>query len=88
MLEWDINKFKKMFPNLFGELEGCKLPTILDHLEICENEKQAVEIIDYFQERGEITPEYAFFLKSNIDKLKFLFKTRKRGDYTRRGLID
>lgn len=77
-----------MFPNLFNELEGDKIPTILDHLEICEDEREALEIIEYFERRKEITPEYASFLKANIDKLRFLFKTRKRGDYTRRGLID
>ena len=88
MLEWRKEKFRRMFPNLFNELEGDKIPTILDHLEICEDEKEALEIIEYFERREEITPEYASFLKANIDKLKFLFKTRKRGDYTRRGLVD
>lgn len=88
MLEWNKEKFRRMFPNLFNELEGDRIPTILDHLEICENENEALEIIDYFERRKEITPEYASFLRVNLNKLKHLFKTRKRGDYTRRGLID
>lgn len=73
---------------MFNELEGDKIPTILDHLEICENEKEALEIIDYFEKKKEITPEYASFLRANLNQLRFLFKTRKRGDYTRRGLVD
>lgn len=88
MLEWRKEKFRRMFPNLFNELEGDKIPTILDHLEICENEKEALEIIDYFEKKKEITPEYASFLRANLNQLRFLFKTRKRGDYTRRGLVD
>ncbi len=88
MLEWDKEKFRRMFPNLYHELEGTRIPTVLDHLEICQNEEEAIEVIEFFERRGEITPEYASFLKKNIKQLSFLFGTRKRGDYTRRGLID
>jgi len=76
-----------MFPNLFHELEGAKLPTVLDHLEVCKNEKEALEIIDYFERIGEITPQYASFLRSNVNRLGII-GTRKRGDYERRGLVD
>jgi hypothetical protein len=76
-----------MFPNLYQELEGRAIPTVLDHLEVCENEEQALEIIDYFEKRGEITKEYASFLRANIKLLSYLFGTRKRGEYARRGLI-
>ncbi len=86
-MEWDREKFRRMFPNLFRELEGRSVPTVLDHLEICRNEEEALEIISYFERRGEITREYANFLKSNIKLLSYLFGTRKRGDYERRGLI-
>ncbi len=88
MIRWDVERFKKMFPNLYHELTGAKVPTVLDHLEICKNEKEALEIINYFERRGEITKEYAHFLRSNIKQLKYLFGKRKRGDYERRGLID
>lgn len=88
MLEWNREKFKKMFPNIFHELEGSRFPTILDHLEICQNESEALEIINYFERIGEITPEFATFLRDNIKLLNSLFGTRKRGDYERRGLID
>ena len=49
---WDEEKFKKMFPNLYQEIRGFKMPTVLDHLEKCENEEEAVEIIEYFEKRG------------------------------------
>ncbi|RLI89340.1 MAG: DUF2095 domain-containing protein [Archaeoglobales archaeon] len=87
MLEWNREKFRRMFPNLFHELEGAKLPTVLDHLEVCKNEKEALEIIDYFERIGEITPQYASFLRSNVNRLGII-GTRKRGDYERRGLVD
>ncbi len=86
-MEWDREKFRKMFPNLYHELEGRVIPTVLDHLEICENEEQALEVIEFFERKGEITKEYASFLKKNIKLFSYLFGTRKRGDYARRGLL-
>ncbi len=88
MLEWDVEKFRRMFPNLYYELQGARVPTVLDHLEICRNEEEALEVIDFFERKGEITKEYANFLRKNIKQLSYLFGTRKRGDYARRGLID
>ncbi len=85
MIEWDVKKFKKMFPNLYQELEGSRFPTVIDHLERCEDEKQAEEIISYFERRGEITPEYAAYLRKNLKNLGIL-GMRKRGDYERDGL--
>ena len=83
---WDKEVFKKMFPNLYHELEGRVLPTVLDHLEICQNEKEALEVIDFFERIGEITKEYANFLRKNIKLFSYLFSTRKRGDYAKYGL--
>ena len=83
---WDKEVFKKMFPNLYHELEGRVLPTVLDHLEICQNEKEALEVIDFFERIGEITKEYANFLRKNIKLFSYLFGTRKRGDYAKYGL--
>ncbi len=88
MIDWDVEKFRRMFPNLYYELQGSRLPTVLDHLEICKNEEEALEVIEFFERKGEITKEYASFLKRNIKQLSYLFGTRKRGDYERRGLID
>ena len=88
LLEWNREKFRRMFPNLYHELEGARFPTVIDHLEVCQSEEEAIEIIDYFERKGEITPEYASFLRTNVKQLSSLFGTRKRGDYERRGLID
>jgi hypothetical protein len=77
-----------MFPNLFHELEGKKLPTVLDHLEVCKTIEEALEVIEFFERKGEISVEYANFLKSNSSLLKSLIGTRERGEYTRRGLSD
>jgi len=88
MMEWDREKFRKMFPNLMQELESVKVPTVLDHLERCENEEQALEIVEFFERRGEITKEFASFLKKNIQQYSSLFGTRKAGEYERRGLVD
>ncbi len=84
-MEWDTLKFRKMFPNLYKELENCKIPTVLNHLEVCSNLREAIEIIEYFEKIGEITPEFAKYLKSNISELNII-GTRKRGDYERDGI--
>jgi len=76
-----------MFPNLYHEIEGRTIPTVLDHLEICQNEEEAIEIIEFFERKGEITKEYANFLKNNIKLFSYLFGMRRRGDYARRGLL-
>ncbi len=78
-----MEKFRKMFPHLYREL--FPLPTVLDHLERCENYEQAIEVIEYFERRGEISKEYAVYLKENITKLGII-GTRKRGEYERRGV--
>ncbi len=87
-MEWEKEKFKKMFPNLFHEIEGNNLPTVLDHLEVCKTIEEAIEVIDYFEKRGEISKEYANFLKSNPALLNSIIGTRERGEYARRGLGD
>ncbi|HDN73852.1 DUF2095 domain-containing protein [Archaeoglobales archaeon] len=86
-MEWDREKFKKMFPSLYSELHERVIPTIFDHLEVCENEEQALEIIEYFERIGEITHDEATLLKNKVELLKGIIGTRKRGDYARRGLL-
>jgi hypothetical protein len=88
MIELTLKKFKKMFPNLCYEVEGVKIPTVIDHFERCKSEEEAIEIVDFFERKGEITPEMASFLRNNISKFSDLFGTRSKGDYERRGLID
>ena len=102
-----INKksFKKLFPNLYREIEEldeCKVPinavradpeaaekaaegeeeileptelpdkfrhfnpSAIDFIRRCDTEKQAEEIINYLQNRGEISAEYAQELKGKL----------------------
>ncbi|MCS7121291.1 MAG: DUF2095 family protein [Archaeoglobaceae archaeon] len=87
-MEVEKEKFKKMFPNLYKEMfEDRVIPTLFDHLEVCENDQQAIEIINFFEKVGEISKEYAKYLREHVEDLRPLFGTRKRGDYARRGLI-
>ncbi|MEM2177067.1 MAG: hypothetical protein QXN34_07050 [Archaeoglobaceae archaeon] len=60
---------------------------MLDHLEICTNLDEALEIIAFFEKRGEISKEYASFLKNNPALLNSLIRRRKRGEYESRGLL-
>ncbi len=86
MIEWERRKFKKMFPNIFQEIEGDIIPNVIDHLERCTNLNEAIEIIEYFEKRKEITKEYANFLKSNKTLLKSIIGSRKPGKYEKEGL--
>jgi len=43
-------------------------PTVLDFLARCDNDKQALEIIDYEERRGEITKEQAESLRERLKK--------------------
>lgn len=86
-MEVEKEKFRKMFPSLYREMFDRVIPNLFDHLEICENEEQALEVINFFEKIGEISKEYAQYLREHIDVIKPILGTRKRGDYTRRGLI-
>lgn len=81
--------FKKLFPNLYKELERYDsiYPTVLDHLQVCETEEEAFEIIDFFERKEEITPDAAEFLKELIKEHGVhVFGKRKRGDWEKYGL--
>ncbi len=89
MMEWEKKRFRKMFPNIFREIEGIEdevIPTVLDHLERCRDLDEAYEILDYFERRGEISREYADFLRSNKILLNSIIKRRKAGKYEKEGL--
>ncbi len=86
MMEWETKRFRKMFPNLYREIEGDILPSILDHLERCETVEEAHEIIDFFLKTGEISEEHAEFLKTSKIVLESVIGSRKHGEYTKRGL--
>lgn len=79
---------KKDFPALARELEGdlnehsTWIPKVTDHLQRCSNEDEAIEIINFFEERGEISPEYARILRFLVVKKGHkIFGSRKPGEY-------
>ncbi|MCS7144419.1 MAG: hypothetical protein NZ879_05290 [Archaeoglobaceae archaeon] len=60
---------------------------MFDHLEVCGSLEEAIEIINYFERIGELSKEYASFLKDNPILLQSMIKKRKRGEYESRGLL-
>jgi hypothetical protein len=86
-LEWEREKFRKMFPNLYQEMGDRVIPNVIDHLEVCQSIEEAIEIIDYFERIGELSKEYASFLKSNPALLNSMIRKRRRGEYESRGLL-
>jgi len=94
-VEFDKEKFKKMFPNLAEELEssdskiainsvrsnaetGEKVasgrflhytPDVIDFIRRCDTAEQAAEIIDYMEERGELS-------KKDAEKLRIQLKEK------------
>ena len=86
-MEWKREKFRKMFPNLYQEMGDRVIPNVIDHLEVCQSIEEAIEIIDYFERIGELSKEYASFLKSNPALLNSIIRRRKRGEYESRGLL-
>ncbi len=86
---------KKDFPALARELEGdfaehsTWIPKVTDHLQRCKNEDEAIEIINFFEQRGEISQEYARVLRFIVVKkgLKS-FGSRKPGEYEKRGMSE
>ena len=43
-----------------------KLPDVIDYLRRCKDEKEAIEIIDYMEKRGEISDSYAKKLRIQL----------------------
>jgi len=61
---------------------GTFMPDAVDFIRRCDNEKQAKEIIDYLERRGEITTEYARRLKKQLkEKGVRSFGTKKEEGY-------
>lgn len=60
-------------------------PTIIDFIRRCENEKQALEIIEFQEARGEIGSGYAKRLRAQLAKLglRSFGKQRDSGCYER-----
>lgn len=84
---------KKDFPALARELEGdfpehsTWIPKVTDHLQRCSSEDEAIEIINFFEQREEISPEYAKTLRFLVIKKGHkIFGSRKPGEYEKRGM--
>ena len=61
---------------------GTYIPDAIDFIRRCDNEKQAKEIIDYLEKKGEITPEYARRLRRQLrEKGVRSFGTKKEEGY-------
>jgi hypothetical protein len=43
-----------------------RFPTVVDFLRRCDTDEQALEIINYFERRGEISGEYAAELRAQL----------------------
>jgi hypothetical protein len=46
--------------------EAPSMPTVIDYLRRCENDEEALEVIEYLERRGEITSEEALRLKKQV----------------------
>ncbi|MEM2887859.1 MAG: DUF2095 family protein [Candidatus Bathyarchaeia archaeon] len=57
-------------------------PDIIDFLRRCDNDQQALEVINYMEKRGEITKDYAIKLRKQLkEKGVRSFGTKKSEDY-------
>lgn len=65
------------------------VPDAIDFIRRCDNEKQAVEIIDYLKKRQEISSAYAQKLKKQLnEKGVRSFGAKKQADYySREGIV-
>jgi len=62
-------------------------PDVIDFLRRCDNERQAVEIIDYLEKRGEISKEYASQLRRQLNEkgVRSFGSKKEDGYYLKRG---
>ena len=60
-------------------------PDVIDFICRCDNEKQAYEIIDYVEKRGEIDQKYAQKLRTQLEKrgVRSFGAKREEGYYLR-----
>jgi hypothetical protein len=58
------------------------MPDVVDFIRRCDNEKQALEIVDFMLNRGEISDEYAGRLRKQLrSKGVRSFGSKKEDDY-------
>ena len=44
-------------------------PTVIDFIRRCDTEQQALEVIEFLESRGELSPEYARRLRGQLTRL-------------------
>ena len=100
-LEIPEDELKKRFPHIAKEIEGLPpeetasvkvkagpsgyQPNVLDFLARCDNDRQAMEIVDYLEKRGELAQTAASALRLRISKhgVRSVAKKRAPGHYFR-----
>lgn len=109
-MEIDKESFRKLFPNLYREMELRKMsismdairldekeaeeeasrprepamPTPIDYLRRCDNDDEAIEVIDYLERRGEVSAEQAEKLRKQVREhgVRSFGKKREWGYYS------
>lgn len=63
------------------------MPDVIDFLRRCDNEKQAEEIINYLEKRGEISFDYAQRLRKQLDEkgVRSFGTKKEEGYYLKQG---
>lgn len=63
--------------------EESPLPNVVDYIRLCDDEDEAIEIIDYMEDEGKIDSEYATKLKTQLVKqgLRSFGSKREPGEY-------
>jgi hypothetical protein len=100
-LELPEEELKKKFPHIIKEIEessyeedkGIKVksdptgyqPNVFDFLARCENNSQAIEIVDFLEKRGELLKAEADSLRKRINEkgVRSVAKKRSPGHYFR-----
>ena len=64
-------------------------PDVIDFLRRCDNEKQALEIVDYMEKREEVSTDYARRLRKQLrEKGVRSFGPKKEDDYySKQGIV-
>lgn len=109
-MEIDKESFRRLFPNLYREMELKKMsvsidairldekeaegeatrpkaptmPTPIDYLRRCDNDDEAIEVIDYLEKRGEVSAEQAERLRRQVREhgVRSFGKKREWGYYS------
>ena len=65
------------------------MPDVIDFIRRCDNEKQALEIVEYMEKREEISPDHARRLRKQLrEKGVRSFGPKKEDDYySKRGIV-